>query len=105
MLGMAAARQESRNSVHAGQPWLAAPINARKATIETMVAGVTTTDWPWRSTSREICGETTAFERAKVADTVPASQYSPRVWDSIATMPIGAIAIGRRAKKPASEKP
>jgi hypothetical protein len=60
---------------------------------------------PNRSISREICGAMSAFVSANVAETAPAIQYSPRVCDSMATMPIGAMAIGRRAKKPATEKP
>ena len=58
-----------------------------------------------RSTSREICGATMALVSAKVAETAPASQYSPCVCDSMATMPIGAMAIGSRATKPAAAKP
>jgi len=45
-----------------------------------------------------VCGVTGAA-------TAPASQYSPRVCDSMATIPIGAMAIGRRARKPAAAKP
>ena len=42
---------------------------------------------------------------AKVAATAPASQYVPCVWDSMATMPMVAMAIGSRAMKPAAAKP
>lgn len=34
----------------------------------------------------------------EVVDTAPANQYSPWVWDSMAMMPVGAIAIGSRAR-------
>lgn len=79
MLGIAAARKAKTNSVHAAQSRLAAMISARKAATETIVVGTTTAVWPTRSTRRDICGATSALVRAKVAETAPASQYSPWV--------------------------
>jgi hypothetical protein len=46
-----------------------------------------------------------ALVRVKVAATAPASQYPPCVWDSMVTMPMGAMAMGRRAKKAAAANP
>ncbi|RUY94237.1 hypothetical protein EN974_24255 [Mesorhizobium sp. M7A.F.Ca.CA.001.12.2.1] len=105
MLGMAAASRADTNSVHTGQSWLAAAIRTAKASTAMMVVGTTIRVWPRRSTSLDICGATKALARAYVAETAPASQYSPRVCDSIATMPMGAMAIGRRAMNPAAAKP
>ena len=104
-LGMAAARKAETNSVQAGQSWLVATRSAAKAMIETIVVGTATAVWPMRSTSRDICGARKALVKAKVAETPPASQYSPRVCDSMATMPMGAMAMGRRAMKAAAAKP
>ena len=43
------------------------------ASTETVVTGIRTRRWPWRSTRRDTCGETTALVTAKVAATAPAS--------------------------------
>nr|WP_236711626.1 hypothetical protein [Streptomyces azureus] len=40
----------------------------------------------------------------KVAETAPASPYSPRLWDSIVMIPMPVMEIGIRATKPAAEK-
>ena len=61
---MAAARKAEANSVQTGQFWLAAAISAMKATTDTTVVGTTTAVWPSRSTSREICGATSALVSA-----------------------------------------
>jgi len=46
-----------------------------------------------------------ALASANVAETAPASQYSPWVWESMATSPIVVIGSGSRATKAAAEKP
>jgi len=84
---------------------LAAAIKTAKASTEMMVVGTTIRVWPRRSTSRDICGATKALASAYVAETARPASIPPRVCESMATMPIGAMAIGRRAMKPAAAKP
>ena len=102
---MVAASSAAANSVQTGQSSRVASISAIKARTETAAVGVSSRLWPKRSTRREICGAANALVRVKAAATAPASQYSPWAWDSMVTMPIGAIAIGRRATNPAAANP
>lgn len=105
MLGISPATSAKANNVQIGQRIQAAaarPISARKVTN---VVGTRTADWPFASTQRDTCGETKALASAKVAETAPASQYSPCVWESMATAPIVVIGSGSRATKAAAEKP
>jgi hypothetical protein len=76
-----------------------------KAATESAVVGINNRNCPHRSTRREIWGAAIAFVSENVAATAPASQYSPRLCDSMVTMPIGAIATGNRATNAALENP
>ena len=105
MLGIAPARTAQAKSTGAGAWSRLASISPVNPASDSRVAGMMTRLWPSRSTIREICGASSAFDNAKQAATVPASQYCPLPCEIMVTMPSETIAIGIRAMKPAAEKP
>jgi hypothetical protein len=105
MLGMQPATAAVTNRVQSGALNRAHSSRAPIAVTVTAVAGRRTSRWPYRSTSRKICGPRAAVAGARAAATAPAKPYYPRSWDTMVTMPIPVIDRGIRATKPAAEKP
>ncbi len=105
MLGIQAASRAVTKSVQAGHFRLVASIMSVNAMTAMAVVGISSRDCPSLSTQREICGARIALASVNVAATAPASQYSPRLCDSMVTIPIGAMVTDSRAMNAAAAKP
>jgi hypothetical protein len=73
MLGMQPATEAEANSVQAGASQRAQSSSTPIAATVIPVARRITLAWPKRSTSRDTCGPSAAADRARVAETAPAS--------------------------------